>query len=91
MTAPRRGRRAARLVIRHSRRNTGLHDRVSKFWWVWFDGKEVGFIERDHDRFGMERPVKLHIWNVPDVNAPRVFCESVAVAKRRAREYFAVR
>ena len=91
MTAPRRGRRSARLVIRHIPVNPFRRDSVRKAWDVFWDGKEVGFIERDHDRFGMERPVKLHIWNVPDVNAPMVMCESVAAAKRRVREYFAVR
>ena len=91
MTAPRRGRRTARLVIRHIPVNPFRRDSVEKGWDIFWDGKEVGYIARNHDKYGVERPALLHIWNVPDVNAPRVFCESVADAKRRARKYFAGR
>ena len=86
MTAPRRGRRTARLVIRHVPVNYFRRDSVSKLWRVLLEGRVVGWIQRDQDAYGVERPVKVHY-----LDRRNEFYENVAAAKRGVRARFAVR
>ena len=83
---PRRGRRTARLVIRHRRGNPFRRDSVEKEWDILLDGKQVGWIVRNQDDNGVERPVKVSWWG----DLAGKYCESVVAAKRKVRAHFAV-